>query len=116
MRPTARLPKRPTRAQVVGLLIFVGLAYLSSLAIRNMALFALGATPFIGACLAALGHYWAALGKRSETRDRVRAAAVGILFAVVVWAGAGSWPAMVSIAGMRRRTSLVRECSSSGSP
>ena len=36
-------------------MIFAGLAYLSLLARRNMALFAFGATPIVGACLALIG-------------------------------------------------------------
>ena len=56
-------PSSPSRAgnrsspplDVAGLLIFVGLAIVSVLAQRNMALFALGSAPFLGQCLSILG-------------------------------------------------------------
>jgi tetratricopeptide (TPR) repeat protein len=75
------------RLDLAGLFVFVGLAYLSTLARRNMALFALGATPFVGWCLSTLGRRWSVVGPKSETRDRVAAALVAVLLPALVVAG-----------------------------
>ncbi len=72
---------------LAGLAVFVGLAYLSTLARRNMALFALGTAPFVGQCLATLGRRWSAAGRRSETRDLLAAAMVALLLPALVLAG-----------------------------
>jgi hypothetical protein len=50
--------KGPQRVDLAGLLVFAGLAYLSLLARRNMALFAMGAAPFIARCLRVLADRW----------------------------------------------------------
>jgi hypothetical protein len=70
------------RFDVAGLLIFAGLAVLAALAYRNAALFALGAAPFLGRCLATLGTFsrrtisgWRAAGNH--------AVAAVLLFALV---------------------------------
>jgi len=78
----------PSGIDLAGLGAFVGLAYLSTLARRNMALFALGATPFIGQCLAVLGRRLSATTWWSGLRDRVTAVVVALLlpaFAVAGW-------------------------------
>ncbi len=72
---------------LAGLAIFVGLAYLSTLARRNMALFALGATPFVGQCLASLGQRWSLAGWRSKTRDLLAAARLVVALLAVVSMG-----------------------------
>jgi len=72
---------------LAGLAIFVGLAYLSTLARRNMALLALGATPFMGQCLALLGRRWSAVLLKPATRDLVAAAMVAGLLPALVLAG-----------------------------
>jgi hypothetical protein len=78
--------KRPG-LDLAGLAVFVGLAYLSTLARRNMALFALGAAPFVGQCLALLGRRWSAAVLRPATRDRLRTAIVAGLLPAFVLAG-----------------------------
>ena len=70
-----------------GLAAFIGLAYLSTLARRNMALFALGAAPFVGQCLAMLGRRWSAAVLRPATRDRLATWAVALLLPAFVLAG-----------------------------
>jgi len=75
------------RLDLAGLFVFVGLAYLSTLARRNMALFALGAAPFVSRCLSTLGRRWLVVGPRSEARDRVAAALVAVLLPALVVAG-----------------------------
>jgi len=52
-----------------------------------MALFALGAAPFVGQCLALLGRRWSAAVLRPATRDRLRTAMVAGLLPVFVLAG-----------------------------
>jgi hypothetical protein len=70
-----------------GLAVFVGLAYLSTLARRNMAMFALGATPFVGQCLAMLGRRWSGAWLKSETRALWAAVMVAVLLPAFVLAG-----------------------------
>ncbi len=84
-----RLATVETRSgfDLAGLAVFVGLAYLSTLARRNMALFALGAAPFVGQCLATLGRRWSVAGRSSETRDLLAAATVAVLLPALVVAG-----------------------------
>jgi tetratricopeptide (TPR) repeat protein len=72
---------------LAGLAIFAALAYLSTLARRNMALFALVTAPFVGQCLALLGRHLSALARRSEARDGWAAAAVAGLLPALVLAG-----------------------------
>jgi hypothetical protein len=53
--PPATRQAPPPGFNLAWALIFAGLAYLSLLARRNMALFAFGAAPIVGACLALIG-------------------------------------------------------------
>ncbi len=64
-------------------LIFAGLAYLSVLARRNMGLFALGATPIIGAWLALIGSRVTA-GRIRDTYRSVANATAPILLATCI--------------------------------
>ncbi|MGE5716724.1 MAG: hypothetical protein ACM369_08760, partial [Acidobacteriota bacterium] len=81
-------PSEAKRAgfDLAGIAIFAGLAYLSTLARRNMALFALVTAPFVGHCLAALGRRFSPSWK-SGTREFLEAAAVVVLLPALVWAG-----------------------------
>jgi tetratricopeptide (TPR) repeat protein len=79
--------QRRLRIDLAGLVAFVGLAYLSTLARRNMALFALGAAPFVGQCLATLGHRWLAAGPRSKIRDLSAAVVTAVLLPTLLLAG-----------------------------
>ena len=85
---TAAFRRQQSGIDLAGLAAFVGLAYLSTIARRNMALFALGAMPFIGQCLAILGRRLSATTWWSDLRDRVTAVVVALLlpaFAVAGW-------------------------------
>ncbi len=70
-----------------GLVIFVGLAYLSTLARRNMALFALGAAPFAAQCLALLHRRWSGAVLSHAARERLAPATVAAMFLALLVSG-----------------------------
>jgi hypothetical protein len=74
------------RIDVAALVVFVALAYLSTLARRNMALLAVGTAPFVAQCLAALGR-WTAGRWRIRTRMAWTRVAVAIVLPLLVVAG-----------------------------
>jgi len=67
---------------LVWLLIFMGLAYLSVLARRNTSLFALGATPIVGAYLALIGSR--AMGGMRDLYLKAAKVAAPVLFAMCI--------------------------------
>jgi hypothetical protein len=78
---TAALPV----VDAAGLAVFVGLAAMSLLARRNMALFALGATPFVARCLAALAARSAVLARTGTLAARGLAVALPPATVALVW-------------------------------
>ena len=84
---------RKTRAKdqgldLAGVAIFAGLAYLSVLARRNMALFALMAAPFVGHCFfVILGRRVSATTWKLNTRSVFEAVTVAVLLPVFIWVG-----------------------------
>jgi tetratricopeptide (TPR) repeat protein len=75
------------RLDLAGLVIFVGLAYLSTLARRNMALFALGAAPFAAQCLGLLHRRWSGAVPNRATRQRLASATGAIVFLTLLVSG-----------------------------
>ncbi len=72
-----RRRREPARFDIAGLAVFVALAYLSTLARRNLGIFAIGAAPFLARCLAIIGER-APSGLREAARKATTAATVAI--------------------------------------
>jgi hypothetical protein len=80
--PSQEQPQEPTRStahiDLADIIVFAGIAYLSLIARRNMALFAIGGTPAIAACLALIATRFPQAMKSALTRAK------GVLVAVMI--------------------------------
>jgi tetratricopeptide (TPR) repeat protein len=83
--PTPRVERDRPTIDAGGLVLFVGLAALSLLARRNMALFALGASPFVAQCLRAVVARSAGLRRAGEALSRIFTLLLTPAAAAMLW-------------------------------